>query len=606
LGTFALQLFMGDDPFIYLRNLTLVATWQVHVLTVSLMALLGVWIGLSRFPWYVGAMGFLGLLLLSIPISAPEPALLLLVGVSLLAVGCRFLRIWMAPASPSSGIDLRVTPRTWNYGLADLLWVMAVVGMLALLFTRVLPMPRHINWTDFAINVGSFLVFGWSTVVAYHQVGWKRKLAAVGLLVLVCAAVVAHLAFANDWWFLADFYQLLFSHLFGTYHRWRPEVAVVYFASFSEFAVILFAGCALLFSRKSIGSQRPTWRLRPALAASFAVVTAMLSLVYYHMLESPRPPQENWPAHDDSQRFRELVARCYAINPEPLSLADVRKSMRPGATEELVQLYASLDEVLERDSVICFDLRHSIKADWQDELTPFSHVRKVVLAWDADAKAAAKKGEISTSILYNMRSLRMGVALQKRGVFIHALIGYALEGVALAHLSEIRHQLTCDQIREVLSCMEAIDVSREPIELMLAREAVFDDRTGVWRTRLQRAVEKMLHAERPDDPAFLAPRAFNRLHCRFALLRTELALHCYHQTHRRWPASLAELSPGYLTSLPLDPFTQQPLIYRVEGEAFVLYSVGEDKVDDGGIFGLLPWHPGSTARDVDLDTWLRE
>jgi hypothetical protein len=67
------------------------------------------------------------------------------------------------------------------------------------------------------------------------------------------------------------------------------------------------------------------------------------------------------------------------------------------------------------------------------------------------------------------------------------------------------------------------------------------------------------------------------------LLETQLALHAYNLDHGRYPASLAELAPTYLASVPLDPFTKgAPLKYRVAGDSYVLYSVGPDTIDDGG------------------------
>ncbi len=40
---------------------------------------------------------------------------------------------------------------------------------------------------------------------------------------------------------------------------------------------------------------------------------------------------------------------------------------------------------------------------------------------------------------------------------------------------------------------------------------------------------------------------------------------------------------GLLANIPTDPYSGAPLIYRVEGDDFTLYSVGEDFVDDGGV-----------------------
>lgn len=64
-----------------------------------------------------------------------------------------------------------------------------------------------------------------------------------------------------------------------------------------------------------------------------------------------------------------------------------------------------------------------------------------------------------------------------------------------------------------------------------------------------------------------------------------LALAAYHHDHGEYPASLDELVPDYLEALPPDPFSQGPLVYRRgEADEYVLYTVGEDGIDDGGDF----------------------
>jgi hypothetical protein len=49
-----------------------------------------------------------------------------------------------------------------------------------------------------------------------------------------------------------------------------------------------------------------------------------------------------------------------------------------------------------------------------------------------------------------------------------------------------------------------------------------------------------------------------------------------------WPSSLDALVPQYLTSVPVDPFTGKPLIYRVRDDGIVVYSAGANGTDDGG------------------------
>jgi hypothetical protein len=48
------------------------------------------------------------------------------------------------------------------------------------------------------------------------------------------------------------------------------------------------------------------------------------------------------------------------------------------------------------------------------------------------------------------------------------------------------------------------------------------------------------------------------------------------------PASLSDLVPLYLPSAPVDPFTGQPMRFSASTDAYVVYSVGVNRTDDGG------------------------
>jgi hypothetical protein len=61
-----------------------------------------------------------------------------------------------------------------------------------------------------------------------------------------------------------------------------------------------------------------------------------------------------------------------------------------------------------------------------------------------------------------------------------------------------------------------------------------------------------------------------------------LAVERYRLGTGQLPESLAALVPDYVQSVPEDPFDGAALRYRRLDEGFVVYSVGEDGVDDGG------------------------
>jgi hypothetical protein len=62
-----------------------------------------------------------------------------------------------------------------------------------------------------------------------------------------------------------------------------------------------------------------------------------------------------------------------------------------------------------------------------------------------------------------------------------------------------------------------------------------------------------------------------------------IALTLYHRKEGRYPATLAELSPRYLPVLPVDPMTGEALRYRVTENGPIVYGVGTNHKDDGGV-----------------------
>ena len=69
-----------------------------------------------------------------------------------------------------------------------------------------------------------------------------------------------------------------------------------------------------------------------------------------------------------------------------------------------------------------------------------------------------------------------------------------------------------------------------------------------------------------------------RLRC----ARAGLALERFRLKRGQWPQDLADLVPELLRDIPVDPFDEQPLRYARTDRGVVVYSVGEDEVDDGG------------------------
>jgi hypothetical protein len=67
------------------------------------------------------------------------------------------------------------------------------------------------------------------------------------------------------------------------------------------------------------------------------------------------------------------------------------------------------------------------------------------------------------------------------------------------------------------------------------------------------------------------------------LLKLAALLAAYRANHGSFPAQLSELIPDYVAQLPLDFFSGEPPVYKPQANGYILYSVGVNGRDDGGL-----------------------
>jgi hypothetical protein len=62
-----------------------------------------------------------------------------------------------------------------------------------------------------------------------------------------------------------------------------------------------------------------------------------------------------------------------------------------------------------------------------------------------------------------------------------------------------------------------------------------------------------------------------------------IAIELYRRENGSLPEALTDLAPRYLPSVPLDPYTGKPMLYLKSEKGVTIYSVGKNKVDEGGM-----------------------
>jgi hypothetical protein len=87
-----------------------------------------------------------------------------------------------------------------------------------------------------------------------------------------------------------------------------------------------------------------------------------------------------------------------------------------------------------------------------------------------------------------------------------------------------------------------------------------------------------------------------------AYLRTSIAaiaVERFRVAHGQLPENLNEVVPQFLSAVPTDPFDGQPLRYHRLAKGYVIYSIGSDGHDDGGLEKPADWKSGDkTTFDI--------
>lgn len=136
----------------------------------------------------------------------------------------------------------------------------------------------------------------------------------------------------------------------------------------------------------------------------------------------------------------------------------------------------------------------------------------------------------------------------------------------------------------------ALPTARAAVDRYIAKAAELSDITACLRA------EAEITTYRSDDDLTvlsglgrgnfeLMIGALHRRHlasCELDAGVTMLALAEYHGVHREYPQKLEALIPDFLPRLPLDYVDRQPLRYIRTVDDYLLYSIGEDRRDDGG------------------------
>jgi hypothetical protein len=311
---------------------------------------------------------------------------------------------------------------------------------------------------------------------------------------------------------------------------------------------------------------------------------AALSL-YWQMIQPSRFEYDDPSQPNSYARLCQVAQRVEELNPGPVTLSEMMSTTDPvqqAKAAELGDLYNEGRRLSRQPGHVPFEVNDRSN---DLKLSEMQAVRGLARAWYAEGNSLAKQGDLRGAAAFHESTIDVGAIFGKRGLIVHSMVGSALEGFGIAGLTSVRWELPPEVAKSVLTRLGEVDRDREAYEAVAQRDRQWVRASSAWRSRFAMAIETWGRAgtTHPGESDF--GFVFQQRDAKLRLLIADLAVRLHRGEHGSLPADLRELVPRYLPSVPIDPFSGAPIIYRPQGDNFLLYCVGRDGKDDGGHFG---------------------
>lgn len=231
-----------------------------------------------------------------------------------------------------------------------------------------------------------------------------------------------------------------------------------------------------------------------------------------------------------------------------------------------------------------------VPLDWSANRTWFDNVhmkrgqtlRSLGRAFGAEARQARINGRTDDALRCGSNILRLAEATAQGGLAIDWLVARGVQYTALHVFRDQADRLSaadCAALGAELS--ESFQLLEPPSELLYREAKFFRQMDGLLQSFMMASV---MRAQHQQMLSFLRNSAKNYAAI-CTVLQGHLAIRRFQLDQNRLPESLDELVPDYLPAVLMDPFSDKPLVYRRQDDRYLLYSVGQNQIDDGGVEG---------------------
>ncbi len=577
--------------------------------TVTLLGMFALWAVGSRRHWFVRTAVLGGVLLGMLLIPAYDVLVEFALEVLFIVIGMVVWRWWRRRARDSAADGIPFARFRPQVSLETLLLLMVVVAVVTTVAARAPGFAVYQWYEFFGAGVLAAAVALASVWVVCGQTRWWVRLAAVPPLVF-CFAIVTYAFWISRWmlqhWlttpsYAPKYWQAVVNDgiISGSQHWFRTVglgmtiicvwlllmVRAEWFDPFRE------ADDAAPAPQRT---ERRIWVARWTASVLFVLVL-LFPLYLFYCLLTPTPipdlsaPRPN--GYDDLLTAGRMVG-------ESDGNGVWRLPQLP--TAELRQTVAK--------NMPAFQLVHrALEHECRFPLTGFTGRENPAIS-TADQRAlfglqealrgrvmlAARDGSVHEQAATQFELLRLAmVEARSSGWDPYELNGTftPFENENVLGIYALRNKLRRDDCAKLAQELCVLAAQAIPFEKRNEQQRVIAENSG-WEPHIRSILDGWSGIDRYG----YSNDTFIRRTIELRTLIVSLAVRAFQLEHGRLPATLSELTPDLLPTIPADPFDGLPLKYRVAGDRAVLYSVGPDGVDNGGNLDV-----ATGTRDITLD-----
>ena len=515
----------------------------------TVSGLLAIWAALSPRHWFVRAAVLIGVVWLLAWVPAYDLAIVFIAQTACIVIALSVWR-WRRARARHGGNAL--SQRSMRFRLVDLFLATAAIAAVAA-FTARFPKDLRESSPIYAIW-GS--ACGCAAIAACCVFLSGRKRILVGIVPLAAALLPSQ---------VENLYgDAIFQvHNLPCLYEWDCPEWIWYPALATITALTAVWLVLLRIARPSTRDVRVVLSRWLLSILSLAIV-AFPGVAFWEMITPTPIPVVQLPASNGYVELKRIGEELAAI--DPLDADTASEAVLRKFVDENRQTFNNIQAALAHDSMVPLDYS-------SEDIDAFSAIHALGRAYLAKGRVAELDQRCDDACDDYLAMAKIAEKSARGGLLIDWLVSSAVLSGGLDGIQRVRAGLSSSQLRKACAMLVRLEANREPIQEVVALDRVWEEYTSGWPSRLD-----FLRS----PPWIVYEQLDDAYRTELRLLECDLALHLYRQDHGLVPEALEKLVPDYLQSLPNDPYTMRPFIYRRQPQGFLLYSTGPDKTDNGG------------------------